>query len=100
MTIIHNVTKSSSGTRATTDQGLRKRKYSVCVQGWHNSGMGWEITPYHLDDNHGGGRLTRDQADDVAAARNVYTTDVRVYDDYGEVLAMAGRGENKLTWFI
>lgn len=77
----------------------RNRKYMVCVQGWHNIGMGWEPTPIDLDGDYGGGEMTRAEANALTSARNVHTTSVTVHDDYGEPLAMAGRGETNLHWF-
>lgn len=77
----------------------RGRKYTVVIQHFSNSGLGWERMP---DDMGGAERmdLTRAQADELAAARISENTEVSVHDNYGETLALASRGHASLVWYV
>jgi hypothetical protein len=76
----------------------RGRKYTVIIQHFSNSGLGWERMP---DDMGGVERMdmTRAQVDELAEARTAESTEVSVHDNYGERLAMANRGNTSLVWY-
>jgi hypothetical protein len=82
-----------------TNHPHHDRKYTVGVQHFSNSGLGWEPMPENIS---GIERLemTRAQADEYTSGRDRDSTAVSVYNEFGDEIATAYRGQTNLRWYI